>query len=323
MKKKLYLCPRKLTRLLYFTVKKYYLFLVFAIAAPAWVCGQSVKCSFTLNAQKVQNAGNEVFDAMKSAVTDFLNTNTWVDRELAEHERFECNVTLTISEQTSETTFKGMLQVQAQRPVYGSAYNSVIINAIDNDVAFTFSPNAPLDFSLMSHQPDNLTPLLAYWIYFLIGLDGDTFAPLGGTEIFRTADRIVQNAQTDNEHPGWVVNSGAGNKNRFALTESTLNKRYEKARLALYAYHRLGLDRMSSNATEGKKSVLAALQNMQEVYKDRPDNAMYFIALFFDAKADEIVNIFSESDAKEKDDVYKMLMEMSVINELKYKRLKQ
>lgn len=300
--------------------KTHILFLL--LLAPALVCGQNVKCNFTLNAQKVQSAGNEIFAKMKSAVNDFLNSNTWIDKPMQPYELYECNIVLIINEQVSEYEFKGTLQVQAQRPVYNSAYNSVTLNAVDNDVEFRFSPNEALDFSLMSHNPNNLTPLLAFWVYMMIGWDGDTFAPLGGAEAFRTVDRIVQNAQSESR-PGWTANSGSGKKNRYALIESILSRRYEKTRKALYTYHRLGLDVMSNNFADGKKNILLALQDLQAVYKEKPDNTMYPIALFFDAKADEIVNIFLESKKEEKDELYTLLNQTNMVNELKYKRLKQ
>lgn len=297
--------------------------LILLLLLPTFGFGQTVKCNFTLNTAKMQNvAGNEIYAALKNTVTDFINTNTWIDRSMQPFEAFECNIILTLTEQTSEYEFRGTLQVQAQRPVYNSMYNSVTLNAIDNDVQFRFSPNESFTFSLMSHHPDNLAPLLAYWIYIVIGLDCDTFAPLGGTEIFRTAQRIVNNAQIDSK-PGWAANTGSVSKNRYWLAENLLSKPYEPARKALYTYHRLGMDVMNENFAEGKKNILAALQAWQEFYKSKPDNTMYFLSLIFDAKADELTNIFMESDIKEKNDVYTLLSQINVVNEPKYKRLKQ
>jgi hypothetical protein len=300
--------------------KKYLLILLFAL--PVLVVGQGVKCNFTLNSQNVQAQGTETFATMKSAITDFLNGTTWVDRPMQPFEQIECNIMLTLTAISAANEYKATLQVQAQRPVHGSAYNSVILNAIDNDAEFRFSPNEPLDFSIMSHNPNNLTPLLAYWIYIVIGMDGDSFAPMGGTEAFRTADRIVQNAQSETK-PGWSSSSGTGRKTRYWLVENLLGKRYEKLRKATYTYHRLGLDAMSSNFDEGKKNILAALGDVQALYKEKPDITLFPIILFFDAKADEFVNIFLGAPKEEKEKVYAILSQTNIINDTKYKRLKE
>jgi hypothetical protein len=301
---------------------KNYILLILLCAAPALTLGQGIRCTFTLNAQNVSNAGNETFAAMKTSIADFLNSTTWIDQNLQAFEQIECNIILSLNEQTSEYEYKGKLQIQAQRPVYGASYNSVILNAVDNDVEFRYSPNEPLDFSLMSHNPNNITPLLAYWIYMVIAIDGDSFAALGGAEAYRTADRIVQNAQSETK-AGWNTTSGSGRKNRYWLTENFQNKRYEKLRRAIYVYHRQGLDLMSGNVDEGKKNILAAIKDVQAVYDEKPDIALYPVALFFDAKADEIVNIFSASPKEEKDELYTLLSRTNVINEGKYKRLKE
>ena len=301
-------------------LKKYLISLMAAL--PALAAGQGIKCSFTLNAQKVQTAGSETTAAMKSAITDFLNTTAWIDREVQPFEQIECNFILNLNEQVSEYEYRGSLQVQAQRPVYNSSYHSVVLNAVDNDVEFRFSPNEPLDFSAMSHNPNNLTPLLAYWVYLVMGVDGDSFAPLGGTDALRKAERIVQNAQSETKG-GWNANSGSGRKNRYWLVENLLGRRYEKLRRTFYAYHRQGLDVMSGSAPDGKKAILAALRDIQALYNEKPDNALYPIALFFDAKADEIVNVFAEGQPEERNSVYTLLTQTNIVNEAKYKRLKQ
>lgn len=292
------------------------------VALPIFALGQGIKCNFSLNSQKVQSAGSEAFTTMKNVIADFINSTTWIDRSMQPIEQIECNLILTLNEKTSEYEYKASLQVQAQRPVYGSSYNSVMLNAVDNDVEFRYSPNEPLDFSIMSHNPNNLTPVLAFWIYVLIGIDGDSFAQLGGTDAMRTAERIVQNAQSETK-PGWNSSSGSGRRNRYWLIENLLNKRYEKLRRIQYVYHRQGLDKMSDNSAEGKNNVMTALNDLQALYNDKPDNILYPISLFFDAKADEIVNVFSTAPQPEKEALYTLLSQTNIINEPKYKKLKQ
>jgi hypothetical protein len=292
---------------------------LFACHVPLLSQGQSVKCVFTLNTQQIQGT-KDIFTEMKSTINNFINTTTWVNLKLKPHELIECNFILTLKEQISENEFRGALQIQAQRPVYNTTYKTVTLNAVDNDVEFHFASNEELDFSLMSHNPYNLASLLAYWVYIVMGIDFDTFSSMGGAPYFRNAERIVQNAQSDSK-PGWSATSGSSKKNRYWLIENILNTRYEKERKAYYAYHRLGLDNMNADVKECKKTILQALKTMQELHNEKPDNALYFFSLFFDAKADEIVNIFSESNSDEKKEVRAILSEINVANEQKYKRL--
>jgi hypothetical protein len=288
---------------------------------PAGMQAQGLRCSFSLNAQNVQNAGDAAYASMKQTIADFLNTTAWSQRDMQPFEQIECNIVLTITEQTAEYEYKGKLQVQAQRPVYGSAYNSVILNAVDNDAAFRYSPNEPLDFSMMSHNPNNLTPMLAYWIYIVMGIDGDTYSLFGGSQAMQTAQRIVQNAQGESRS-GWSASQGSG-RNRYGLVESYMSSRYQKLRQAYYGYHRMGLDLLSGSIDDGQKGVLSALASVQALYKEKPDAAMYPITLFFDAKADEIVNVLMGMSKKDKDDVYDMLSQTDILNEPKYRRLKE
>jgi hypothetical protein len=312
---------KSITFAIFYAMKKQlYIMLLFALPTLSW--GQGIKCNFTLNAAKVQNAGDAAYTSMKTTIAEFLNTTTWLEHNVQPFEQIECNIILTINAQTAENEYNGTLQIQAQRPIYNSTYNSVTLNAIDNDVEFRYSPNEPLDFSMMSHNPNNLTPLLAFWLYIVIGWDADTYAPLGGSDMLRNAERIVQNAQSETK-AGWNTSSGSGRKNRYWLIENLMGKRYEKLRQANYLYHRRGLDMLADNLIQGRKNVQTALQDMQNLYTEKPDITLYPIALFFDAKADEIVNIFSEVSPEEKDKLYTMLTKTNIVNEPKYKRLKQ
>lgn len=281
---------------------------------------QTINCNVVINNQKLQSTNRDFFQEMKNTISDFVNNRTWADYQLEPYERIECNFIITLNEQLSENDFKGTLQIQAQRPVYNSAYKSPTLNTIDNDFEFRFSQNEVLDFSEMSHS-SNLASLLAYWINIVLGIDFDTFSLQGGTPFFRRAERIVQNAQGESK-PGWNTTSGSGRKNRYWLVENILSPKYSKEREAYYKYHRLGLDVMGENAEQGRESIKSALVDMQTLYREKPDNTLHYYIMFFDAKADEIVNVFSESSTEEKQEVYKLLNEINTTNEPKYKKLR-
>jgi len=279
-----------------------------------------LRCNVTINAQKIQSTNRDLFQQMKSDIVNFVNNRAWTNHQYEQFERIDCNFILTLNEQVNESEFKGTLQIQSQRPVYGTLYNSPTINTMDNDFDISYTPTAVLDYSENTHL-SNLTSILAYWAYIVIGMDYDTFSPRGGTEWFRKAERVVQNAQGESK-AGWSASSGMNRRNRYWLVENILSAKYARERMANYKYHRLGLDIMSEKTTEGRVQVLQALMDMQALYREKPDSYMFFYTMFFDTKADEIANIFSEAPQQERETTYTLLMEINNTNEPKYKKLK-
>ncbi|MDR0413907.1 MAG: DUF4835 family protein [Prevotellaceae bacterium] len=297
-----------------------HLLLAVTLCACAALQAQTVRCNVTLNTQKVQNTNRTLFETLKTEITNFVNNRAWTNHTYQQFERIECNFIITLNEQAGEDEFKGTLQIQAQRPVYGSIYSSPTINTIDNNFEFSYKENEVLDFSENTHS-SNLTSMLAYWVYVVVGLDYDTFSANGGTEWFRKAERIAQNAQSETRS-GWSSSSGLNHRNRYWLTENILGSKYTRERQAYYTYHRLGLDMMSDKPEEGRRQVMLALQEMQKLYKEKPDNTLYFYTIFFDTKADEIANIFSEATPAEKQAAYQLLSAINNTNDPKYKKLK-
>ncbi|MDR3189283.1 MAG: DUF4835 family protein [Prevotellaceae bacterium] len=296
------------------------LLLAAVLCAGAALQAQTIRCNVTLNTQKVQSTNRALFETLKTEVDNFLNSRAWTNHTYQQVERVECNFIITLNEQVNESDFKGTLQIQAQRPVYGSIYNSPTISTVDNDFEFSYKENEILDFSENMHS-SNLTSMLAYWVYVVLGLDYDTFSPNGGTEWFGKAEQIAQNAQSETMS-GWASSSGMNRKNRYWLVENILGSRYARERKAYYTYHRLGLDVMSEKPEEGRKQVMLALQEMQKLYQEKPDNTLYFYTIFFDTKADEIVNIFSEATPAEKQAAYQLLSTINNVNDPHYKKLK-
>lgn len=284
------------------------------------IYAQDLRCNISVNATQIQGTYRQVFQTMQTDLYEFMNNRSWSNNVYSADERIECNFLLNINEQIGPNEYKGSLQVQARRPVYGSSYSTVLFNFNDNDVQFTYQEFNKIEFNENSYG-SALTSLLAYYAYIVIGLDYDSFSPKGGTEYFKKAEKIVSNAQTAQEK-GWK-SFESSRKNRYWLIENILNQKYSQVRSAIYTYHRLGLDQMASKAAEGRDEVTNSLLSVQKVYRDKPDPNMFFLKVFFDAKSDEIVNIYSEAYAAEKQRIYQILSEIDQANEPKYKKIKE
>lgn len=275
----------------------------------------------SVSAPRSQGTNRTVYTAMQKSVYEFLTNTSWTSKVYADQERIECSFIFNITEELSSSEFKATLQVQAKRPVFGTSYSTVMFNYLDKDIQITYSEFDKLEYN-PSVRGSNLVSILAYYAYIVIGLDEDSFAMRGGTPTFKQAEKIVIDSQSD-VTSGWKPYEGSSNKNRYWLQENILNSKYDPMRTASYKYHRLGLDKMSDKVSEGRDQVYQALLDIQKVYRNRPDPYMFFMKLFFDAKADEIVNIFSMAPPAERIRVYQLLAEVDMSNEVKYAKLKE
>lgn len=298
------------------------LFKVLLILLPLTSMQQELRCNIQINAQKVQTQGTnrQIFQTMQTAVYEFMNNISWTKHLYGQDERIECNIMITINEQIGSDEFKGSIQVTARRPVFGTSYNTTMLNIVDNNMHFRYAEFDKLEFNENQHT-SNFTSILAYYAYIILGFDYDSFSYLGGTEYFQKAERIVNNAQNVPER-GWKAYDG-NRRNRYWLIENLLNSKYRSVREAYYKYHRTGLDRMSDKLVEGRTEIAQTLEGIQKVYREKPDPYMYLLQVFFDAKSDELVNVFSESFPAEKTRVLNILTEVDNANASKYNRLTQ
>jgi len=258
-----------------------------------------------------------VFNTLQSSVYEFINNTPWTQHKFSENERIECTLILTLNEQSGDE-YKGTMNLQLRRPIYGTSYNSPVINFIDQNIQFNYIENQKLEFNEAAHQ-DNLTAILAFYIYIILGYDYDTFSPLGGTEYFEKAKQIVDNAQNAPER-GWKAYESS-KKNRYWIVENMIDDKYRALRRAMYTYHRRGLDLMIDKQPEGRDAVLQAITEVQKVYRSRPDADMLAIQLFLDAKREEIINIFSRASATEKAKAVNVMVDIDRINAQQYQNL--
>lgn len=290
--------------------KLFILLLTFCLSTPLF--SQELRCNVQIASQQIQGTNKQVFRTLQSSVYEFMNTTRWTDHAYSYDERIECTILINLTTQISADEFSGNMQIQVSRPVYNSSYNSVLLNFKDDDVQFKYVEYQTLDFNEAT-TPTSLTGLLSYYAYIILGLDYDTYSPDGGSVYFSKAEEIVNKMQNSNVK-GWKAYESRDN--RYWLVENILNNAYSPVRECLYRYHRLGLDRMAERLTESRAEIAESLRLLQKAYRAKPGS--FILQIFFDAKADELVNIFSESFTDEKKRVYNILSEIDPANISKY-----
>lgn len=279
--------------------------------------GQELQCSVSVSSSRIEGTYKEIFQSMRNDISEFMNNRKWTDHQFAVDERIVCTIFIQITDQIGADEFKGTIQVQMNRPVYNSSYQTPVLNIKDNDFDVRYVEFQPLEFSETSNT-NSLTNVLAYYANIILGFDYDTFSPMGGTPFFQKARDIVNKSQNAREK-GWRAYEG--NFNRFWLIDNLTNKAYSPFRDLLYRYHRQGLDVMSDKPDIGRGEIADALKEMQKVYRVRPDT--YINRIFFDAKSDEIVNLFSKGSTDEKSRVMLILSECDPANSGKYEKITQ
>ena len=262
---------------------------------------QELEAKVVVNHSKIQGTNTSVFTTLQEAMTEFINTRKWTNAQYTQRERIACSFNLIVNEYNDEGRFGCSLMVQANRPVYNASYNTTVFNFNDNAVDFNYIEHDKLEFS-DEIIDNNLTAVLAYYAYLIIGLDMDTFAPKGGTEILQKAENVVNNAQMIGED-GWKAFGDS--KNRHALVNDYMNGALEPYRQLIYDYHRKGLDEMAQNAERGRSNITIALALLEKAKQDKPMSVLP--QLFTEIKRDELLNIYSKGTTKEKEEVIRIL----------------
>lgn len=298
-------------------MKYIFLFILSFLLASATSFAQELRCNVTVSAQRIQGANQNLFRTMQSDIYEFMNNRKWTDHVYSYDEKLKCNIMILLEEQISADEFRGTIQVQLIRPVFDSSYETTILNIKDNDFRCRYVEFQPLEFNETSNR-ENLTNILAFYAYVILGYNYDSFAPEGGTPYFEKAQAIVNNSQTL-PVKGWK--SFESERNRYWLLENILNKSYSDFRKCMYNYHRNGLDLMSQRAEEGRATIAESLRDLQKVFRKRPST--YILQMFFDSKVDELTNIFSKSYPDERNRVLTILNEIDPSNGSKYAKISQ
>ena len=247
---------------------------------------QQLNCEIIVNAEQAGQANLSVFKTLERALNEFVNQTTWTERKFQPHERINCSMFITITSFEGES-FNGTIQVQSSRPVYGTSMITPVFNFNDEQFSFNYREYQPLNYSQNTYT-SNLVSVVSFYVYTVLGLDADTFAPDGGTVYYEEANRIVTNAQQGNSQ-GW--RGSDGQRSRFRLNTDLLANTYAEYRTALYEYHRLGLDVMHEDVLAGKNMIAESLEKLK-VMNNRRNNSL-LLRTFFDSKADEISSVYS------------------------------
>jgi hypothetical protein len=253
--------------------------------------GQELNCTVAVNATQIQTNDRTVFADMKKAIEQFMNTRKWTNDTYKSHERIACNILITVSKMNSPTNFEASVQIQSARPVYNSNYSSLVFNFADRDWQFEYVESQPMEYNDNTYTT-NLTSMLATYAYLILGVDYDTFSELGGTPFFQQARQVVNNAQQSGRE-GWTGVSG-NNRNRYWVVDGFNNPQMTDLRKTYYAYHRLALDTFDKDPDKSREIILKGLKDIKKV-RDLNPTAVLLVS-FFDAKAKELVNIFSSGN---------------------------
>ncbi|MCF7561686.1 DUF4835 family protein [Sabulilitoribacter multivorans] len=248
---------------------------------------QELNCNLVVNAQQTGNENFPIFKTLEKQLTEFINNTKWTNKTFKFQERIDCSMVINVTSYSGEN-FQASLQVQSSRPIFGSSFSTPIYNFNDNDFSFRYLEFQNLIFNSNQFE-SNLVSVLAFHVYMILALDADSFSEKGGDPYYKQAQTIVNYSQQGN-FKGWKLEDGL--QSRFALIDNVLSPTFKEYRTVMYDYHRNGLDVMSDNAKQGKDVIANTLQQFQTMNSRRPNS--FILRTFFDAKADEIEQIFTD-----------------------------
>jgi hypothetical protein len=297
-------------------MKKIGLYILF-FCLSGIAAAQDLNARIQVVSPKIQTTNKQIFKTLETAMKDFLNGRKWSADNILPQERIDCSFILNVTSWDGSSAFSGELQVQSSRPVYNSSYTSTLLNTLDKDIDFTYIEGQNVDYTDQNFQ-SNLSSIMAFYAYIIVGMDYDTFSRYGGTPYFAAAQNVVNNAQTGG-NKGWKAFDGT--VNRYWLAENLNNKIYLPLRSFMYDYHRNGLDVMADNAGKGRKVISDLLPTLSQV--DRQRVGAMFPLVFFTAKSAELISIYTKADPQDRLQAMNILNQADPSNGLKYQALQK
>jgi len=292
---------------------------VLLISCTSSLFGQELNCQVTVvndSRLEITSVEKEIFEQLKQTIYEMMNNTKWTKDKFKVEERINCQIQLQINSIPTPGTYSGSLQIQSSRPVFNGSYNTTLFNFQDDDITFNYSRNAILIYAPNQFR-DNLTSVLAFYAYFILGMDYDSYSLKGGTPYFTEAQSIVSNAQGAGG-PGWKSNE-QGKKNRYWLIDNILQQLFEPLRECNYEYHRKGLDMLYENKETGRKNIYAALNKLSKVSVTRPNSVN--VLNFAQAKLTELKNLYQDAPPTEKTEVVTVLKRIDPANTSKYEAI--
>jgi hypothetical protein len=276
---------------------------------------QEIRSNVSISTPGMSEADREMMRTLQRELSAFVNERNWTEYSFQPQERIEASIMITINERIGSDEFRATIQVQSRRPVYQTSYDSPVFNHQDRDFSFRYVENQAIDY-VDNAFTSNLTAVIAFYVYMIIGFDFDTFIPMGGNPYFERAQQIVNMAQNAPER-GWK--SFESQRNRYWLVENVMNNTYRNIRQAMYVYHRQGFDRMTDNMDIARGEVVSALEMLQRTHRERPGSFLMQVVLT--TKSDEMVNLFSEATPMDRNKAITILTEIDPANSSRYRRM--
>lgn len=301
-----------------------FIFLLLGILVVGALQAQELQARISIISSRLPDqAAKKSMQTLQGALNNFLNNRKWTGDVFQPQEKIKCNFILTIDQATGQNEYKATLAVQAARPVYNTTYESPIINFQDNNIVFKYIEFQPIDYNenrIQGSDPvaSNLTAVLAYYVYIILGMDYDSFSPRGGDPYFQKAQFIVNNAPESSDITGWKAFDGL--RNRFKLVECLVDSRFTLIHDAIYSYYRKGFDHFYDNEKEGRAGILGAISYLNTL--DQENQNSMIIPFFFQGKSNELLKAFTNADGDVKSRARDMLMRLDLTNASIYKDLR-
>lgn len=293
---------------------KHWLLILNILLITGFVQAQELNCVIQINSSQVEGSNKTVYNTLQKSISEFVNNRKWTEMTFANSERIECSMNIIIKKVDGDV-FTSEIQIQSRRPVFNSSYNSTLFNF--KDISFTFNYKEFDQLEMNENTiTSNLTAVLAYYAYIIIGYDMDSYSRLGGTPYFQAAENIVNSAQGANLD-GWKAFESP--RNRYALVNNLLDEAFKNYRNYFYEYHRLGLDEMTPNTANARARIADGLPLLREANRARPSAIV--ISSFLDAKNDELINIFSKATTQEKTDAVQILSDVNPTQSARYEQI--
>ena len=302
-------------------MKRFLIIVIITFVFNSVLKAQEIKCNVTVNSNQIAQVEKDIFDALQKGIFEFVNNTVWTEDVFAEHEKIEASIFINLTEQVKDGNgqvvadqYKGTISVQSRRRVYNTTYDCQLLNYQDNNFTFSYIPFQQFYYSETSSM-SNLTAVIAFYCYMMIGLDYDSFSPNGGDKYLGKALNIVNMSQNLPE-PGWKASETS---NRYYMINDYMNPAFKPLRDLMYNYHRFGYDVMSSDLPGGKKVVFDALKSLDKIWSQRPN--AFLLQIFFSTKRNEIMDMLKESKATEKVELIPILKKVDPSQSSKYDAL--
>lgn len=295
-----------------------FVFLFFLISLVSTVNAQEINCKVVINSDQISGSNRQVYTTLEKALNEFVNQTKWTNREVETVERVNCVMAININAQPSLNSFQASIQVQSSRPIFGTSYASPVLNLKDDDFNFNYTEFEPLQYNENSFD-SNLISTIVYYVYVVLGVDADTFAKNGGQQYLKAAENVMLQAQQSGI-AAW--SNKVGKPNRFLLIDNLLSSKLQNFRTTLYNYHRNGFDALLEKPKEAKQRIEDSVIALESIYNKSVGN--YLLRVFFDAKSEEIINLYSDKPKTNKQPkLVSVLNRISSGNTSLWKRIKR